>query len=251
MFFARLFGRHTSGNVSNYAGVGVKSGREHVRDMERKMAALSKSMAVIEFSLDGKILTANANFLQTMGYSLDEVQGQHHSMFVDAEYRYSNEYRLFWEKLGRGEYDAGQYLRIGRGGKQVWIEASYNPILDAHNRPYKVVKFATNITEQKLRNADVDGQLTAIGKSMAVIEFATDGTILTANNNFLQTLGYSLDEIKGQHHRMFVDASTRESQEYKQFWERLGRGEYDAGQYLRIGKGGKPIWIQASYNPIR
>ena len=171
-------------------------------------------------------------------------------MFVDPGYRQSPEYRLFWERLGRGEFDAGQYKRIAKGGKEVWIQASYNAILDRKGRPFKVVKYASDITEQKMRNLDFEGQLAAINKAQAVIEFALDGTVLTANENFLKTLGYSLAEIKGQHHGMFVDAAYRQSPDYRMFWEKLGRGEFDAGQYKRIGKGGREIWIQASYNPI-
>lgn len=219
-------------------------------DSAGQLAAIGKSMAVIEFSLDGKILTANKNFLNTLGYSLDEITGQHHSMFVDPAQRQSLEYRMLWDKLGRGEYESGQYLRVGKGGRQVWIQASYNPIVDASGKCFKVVKFATDITEQKLRDAESSGQLAAIGKSMAVIEFLPDGTILSANDNFLKTLGYSLDEIKGKHHSMFVDAAYRQTPQYRMLWDKLGRGEYDSGQYLRIGKGGKQVWIQASYNPI-
>ena len=219
-------------------------------DLEGQIAAIGKAQAVIEFTLDGRILTANENFLKTVGYSLDEIKGQHHSLFVEPAYRSSSEYRLFWEKLGRGEYDAGQYKRIGKGGVEVWIQASYNPILDASGKPFKVVKYATNITETRLKAANYEGQLAAISKAQAVIEFTLDGKIVNANENFLATLGYTMDEIRGQHHSMFVEASHRSSVEYRLFWEKLGRGEYDAGQYKRIGKGGVEVWIQASYNPI-
>jgi methyl-accepting chemotaxis protein len=220
------------------------------QNAKQMIDAINRSSAVIEFTLDGTILNANDNFLGALGYSLDEIKGQHHRMFVDAVYRARSEYRAFWEKLGRGEYDAGQYKRVGKGGKEIWIQASYNPILDLNGKPFKIVKYATDITAQKLQNADFAGQLQAIGKAQAVIEFTLDGTILNANDNFLGALGYSLDEIKGQHHRMFVDAVYRASPEYRAFWDKLGRGEYDAGQYKRVGKGGKEIWIQASYNPI-
>jgi methyl-accepting chemotaxis protein len=212
--------------------------------------AIGKSQAVIEFSMDGKVLTANENFLQALGYSLAEIQGQHHSMFVDPAFRASTEYRLFWDKLGRGEYDAGQYKRIGKGGREVWIQAAYNPIFDLNGKPFKVVKYATDITAERLLAADMSGQIVAIGKAQAVIEFGLDGKVLSANDNFLNTLGYTLSEIQGQHHSLFVDPAYRASPEYKMFWDKLGRGEHDAGQYRRIGKGGKEIWIQASYNPI-
>ncbi|HNB46022.1 MAG TPA: PAS domain-containing protein, partial [Burkholderiaceae bacterium] len=215
-----------------------------------QIAAISRSQAVIEFGLDGKILTANENFLSTLGYTLSEIQGQHHSLFVDPAYRASPEYRLFWERLGRGEFDAGQYKRIGKGGKEVWIQASYNPILDLNGKPCKVVKYATDITAERLRAADWSGQIAAISKAQAVIEFGMDGKVLTANDNFLNALGYTLAEIQGQHHATFVDPVERASPAYRQFWEKLGRGEYDAGRYRRIGKGGKEVWIQASYNPI-
>lgn len=219
-------------------------------DFTGQLEAIGKAQAVIEFSLDGNILTANDNFLNTVGYSLDEVKGHHHSMFVEATYRSSPEYKMFWEKLGRGEYDAGQYKRITKEGKEIWIQASYNPIMDMNGKPFKVVKYATDITAQKLQQADFTGQLDAISKAQAVIEFSLDGKILTANDNFLNTVGYTLDEIKGRHHSMFVDDAYRTSAEYKMFWEKLGRGEYDSAQYKRFGKGGKEVWIQATYNPI-
>ncbi len=232
------------------AGKTTRSKGPSLLDMKGQLAAISKAQAVIEFALDGTVLVANDNFLNALGYTLDEIRGQHHSLFVDPVYRAGPEYRQFWEKLGRGEFDAGQYKRIGKGGREVWIQASYNPILDAKGKPFKVVKYATDITAEKLRAADFEGQLKAVGKAQAVIEFALDGKVLTANDNFLNALGYTLDEIKGQHHSLFVDPVYRASPEYRQFWEKLGRGEYDAGQYKRIGKGGKEIWIQASYNPI-
>ncbi len=215
-----------------------------------QIAAIKKAQAVIEFTLDGKIVDANDNFLNALGYTLAEIKGQHHSMFVEPAHRQSTEYRMFWEKLGRGEYDAGQYKRIGKGGNEIWIQASYNPIVGPDGKPFKVVKYATDITEQVISNADFSGQIAAIKKAQAVIEFTLDGKIVDANENFLNTLGYSLSEIKGQHHSMFVDASYRQSTDYRMFWDKLGRGEYDAGQYKRVGKGGKEIWIQASYNPI-
>jgi methyl-accepting chemotaxis protein len=233
-----------------FLGLNLGSGGAAIADYRGQIDAINKSQAVIEFSLDGKILHANRNFLNALGYSLEDIKGQHHSMFVDADYRQSAEYRLFWEKLGRGEFDAGEYKRIGKGGKEIWIQASYNPIFDRNGKAYKVVKYATDVTEQKLRNADYKGQLAAISKAQAVIEFSLDGTVRHANENFLNALGYSLDEIKGKHHSMFVEPGYRQSTEYRIFWETLGRGEYQAAQYKRIGKGGKEIWIQASYNPI-
>ena len=200
--------------------------------------------------MDGTIVTANDHFLGALGYTLDEVKGRHHSIFVDERYRQSPEYREFWAALNRGEYQAAEYKRIGKGGKEVWIQASYNPILDLNGKPFKVVKFATETTEQKLKNADYSGQIAAISKSQAVIEFDMDGTIRHANDNFLKVLGYTLDEVKGRHHSMFVEENYRRSPEYREFWAALNRGEYQAAEYKRIGRGGKEVWIQASYNPI-
>ena len=219
-------------------------------DSAAKLAALDKSQAIIEFDLKGTILTANANFLNAMGYTLEEVKGKHHSMFVEPGYKDSAEYREFWESLSRGEFRAAQYKRVAKGGREVWIEASYNPLLNSQGKPYKVVKFATDITKQKAEYADLVSKIEAIDRSQAVIEFEMDGTIITANANFLAVMGYELDEIKGQHHSMFAEADYAASAEYKDFWKTLNEGKFQAGQYKRIAKGGKEIWIEASYNPV-
>jgi methyl-accepting chemotaxis protein len=219
-------------------------------DADGQVAAISKAQAVIEFNMDGTVITANDNFLKALGYTLDEIKGKHHSMFVDEAYRQSSAYKEFWAKLNRGEYDAAEYKRIGKGGREVWIQASYNPILDPDGNPFKVVKYATDTTRQKLINADNQGQVAAISKAQAVIEFNMDGTVITANDNFLKALGYTLDEIKGKHHSMFVDEAYRHSSDYTEFWAKLRRGEYQAAEYKRIGKGGREVFIQASYNPI-
>jgi len=215
-----------------------------------QIEAIGKAQAVIEFEMDGTIIHANDNFLGAVGYRIEEIKGQHHSMFVTPEERSSHEYQLFWEKLNRGEFHSGEYQRIGKAGKKIWIQASYNPIFDSDGKLYRVVKYATDITESKLRNADYTCQIEAIGKSQAVIEFEMDGTIIHANNNFINAVGYRLEEIKGQHHSMFVIDEERNSEEYKHFWEKLNRGEFLSAEYKRIGKSGKEIWIQASYNPI-
>ncbi len=215
-----------------------------------KIAAVSRAQAVIEFNLDGTIITANDNFLTVLGYPLSEIQGKHHSMFVAPSERDSAAYREFWAGLNRGELRSGEFKRFGKGGKEVWILASYNPILDDAGKPFKVVKFASDVTEQKLKTANFSGQIEAIGKSQAVIEFNMDGSILTANENFLNALGYSLREIQGKHHSMFVDAADRDSAAYRGFWANLNAGQYQAGEFKRIGKGGREVWIQASYNPI-
>jgi len=215
-----------------------------------KISAIDRAQAVIEFKLDGTVVTANENFLKVMGYSLEEIQGKHHSMFVSSSERSSDSYREFWAALNRGERRIAEYKRIGKGGRDVWILASYNPMLDEAGKPFGVVKFATDITAQKLRNAEFASQIEAIGKSQAVIEFNMDGTIITANDNFLTTMGYSLDEIRGKHHSLFVDPSERDSASYREFWASLNRVQYQAAEYKRIGKDGREVYIQASYNPI-
>ena len=230
--FSKLFGNDDS------------HGRNHAHDEElqnlrAQVAAISRSQAVIEFSLDGTVLTANANFLNALGYTLEEVQGKHHRIFVSPTEAQSPQYIAFWQKLGRGEFDAGRYLRIAKGNREIWIQASYNPIFDAQGRPCKVIKFATDITAEVSREADYSGQLAAINKAQAVIQFGLDGKILEANDNFCRALGYSAGEIKGQHHSLFVAPEERNTSEYRAFWEKLGRGEFDAGQYKRIGKGGE------------
>ncbi|MGV3593577.1 MAG: methyl-accepting chemotaxis protein [Gammaproteobacteria bacterium] len=214
------------------------------------LAAIDKVQAVIEFRLDGTVITANDNFLAAVGYSLDEVRGQHHGIFVDPVYRASREYAEFWTRLRSGKHDAGVYCRLGKGGRAVWMQASYNPVFGPDGAVQSVVKFATDITRQKLHDADVAGQIAAIHKSQAVIEFNLDGTIITANANFLAAVGYELAEVQGRHHAMFVEPAYRQSHEYRAFWDKLNRGEYDAGEYRRLRKDGREIWIQASYNPV-
>lgn len=227
------------------------------KELEAVQSSLDKSMARIEFSMDGIVQDANDNFLSVVGYRLDEIKGKHHSMFVDAGYRDSNEYREFWSILKRGEFHQAEYQRIGKDGKPIWIQASYNPVMDSNGKPYKVVKYASDITRQKesaKEYADsmreMSAKIDAIGKSQAVIEFTPTGEILTANDNFLSATGYRLDEIVGRHHRIFLPSSASERPEYKAFWEKLGNGMYDAGTYERLRKDGSELWLQASYNPI-
>lgn len=215
-----------------------------------KIEAISRAQAMIEFKMDGTIVTANRNFLDAMGYSLDQIRDKHHSIFVTPSDREGTAYGEFWSRLNRGEYAAGEYKRLTRDGGEVWILASYNPIFDDAGKPFKVVKFATDITEHKLKAADGNGQMEAITKSQAVIEFNMDGTIRSANQNFLDAMGYTLHEIQGRHHSMFVEPEERDSAAYREFWQSLNRGQFQAAEYKRVAKGAREIWIQASYNPI-
>ncbi|WP_430910941.1 methyl-accepting chemotaxis protein [Methylobacterium sp. sgz302541] len=223
--------------------------RKH-SDAAAKLAALDRVQAVIEFDLSGNVLTANENFLSVVGYTLPEIAGRHHGLFVDPKERDSDAYRAFWQRLREGRFEAAQFRRIAKDGRDVWIQASYNPIAGRDGRPCKIVKFATDITRQKAEDADRAGQIAAIRKAQAVIEFGTDGIILDANDNFLSTLGYTLPEIRGRHHSLFVEPAYAAGAEYAAFWAALKGGAYQAAQYRRLGKGGREVWIQASYNPI-
>ncbi|MEZ0209901.1 MAG: PAS domain S-box protein, partial [Methylophilus sp.] len=219
-------------------------------DFSGQIAAIGKVMGVIEFDLKGNILSVNDNFAAVTGYSALEIVGNHHSMFVTPEFRNSAEYKQLWQELAQGVANDGQYKRLGKGGRELWLQASYNPIFDMDGKPFKVVKYATDITREKLQYADFSGQIAAISKVMGVIEFDLKGNILAVNDNFAAVTGYSAQEMIGNHHSMFVDGAYKSSQEYRQFWENLGRGQPDSGQYQRVGKRGKEIWLQATYNPI-
>ncbi len=214
------------------------------------LAAILDSQAVIEFDLEGNILTANDCFLSTMGYSQDELVGRHHSTLVDPATVSTFEYREFWSRLARGEAFTGTFRRVAKGGREVWLEASYKPVFGKNGKPTKVVEIAADVTANLLKNSDFEAQVTAINRVQAVIEFNLDGTIRTANENFLATLGYSLAEIQGRHHSMFVEPENVDTPEYREFWNSLRRGEFKSGEFRRVGKGNKRIWIQASYNPI-
>ena len=213
--------------------------------------ALNRAQAMIWFELDGTILDANDNFLATIGYTKDEIVGKHHRMFVEKDEAESAEYKEFWKELARGSLSSGEFKRIHKNGSKIWLEASYNPILDANGNPVKVVKFATDVTDVKQNAANALGQLDAISASLAVIEFDLDGVILTANDNFCKAMGYECDEIIGQHHSMFVDDNFSKSEDYANFWTEFKSGTFQTAEFKRLGKGGKKIWIQATYAPIR
>jgi len=219
-------------------------------DHAGQVIAIGRSQCIIEFNLDGTIITANPNFLHAMDYTLEEIQGRHHKIFVDEDYSQSKDYEDFWKSLRKGEYRAAQFKRYGKNKREVWIEASYNPILDMDGRPFKIVKYATDITANKRAEADFKGQIQAIRKSQAVVEFSLDGTILTANDQFLDLMGYRLQDIAGKHHSIFLEPGSKNSVEYEEFWRSLNKGLYQTGRYKRLGKDGREVWIEAAYNPI-
>jgi methyl-accepting chemotaxis protein len=211
-------------------------------DIQGQIDAINRSQCVIDFDLDGTIRSANRNFLDLMGYELAEIVGQHHRIFAPAEYADSDAYQEFWTSLRQGQFIATEFKRIGKNNREVWIQASYNPVLDPSGKPYKVVKFATDITDRKMMEAMVASQ--------AVVEFDLQGHVLTANDKFLSVMGYPLDEIVGKHHSIFVDAGYAGSAEYTEFWDALRRGDPQIVKGKRLNRRGEVVWLQASYTPF-
>ncbi|WP_296307317.1 PAS domain S-box protein, partial [Pseudomonas sp.] len=224
--------------------------RTLLTDFQWQVTALNKSHGVITFDMQGVIIDANEHFLSAVGYRLDEIVGRHHRLFVELEVAVSPIYKAFWQTLGRGMHQAGEFRRLGKDGREIWLQASYNPIMDVSGRPIKVIKYATDITREKLRQADYESQITAIEKSQGVMTLSLDGTVLGMNANLLATLGYRLEEIMGRHHRTLMDPSEVDIPEYGLFWHTLRSGKFLSGRYKRIGRDGREIWLQASYNPI-
>lgn len=212
--------------------------------------AFSRATAMIEFDLSGRVLSANENFCNLLGYKAEELVGQHHRVFCAPEYARSPAYRQFWERLGRGEFDGGLYKRIAKDGTERWIQATYNPILDHQGIPVKIVKFAMDVTKQQIETAEAAGKLAAIDRSTAVIEFDTSGYVIGVNDVFLKAMGYERSELIGKHHRTCCDPSYAKTEEYAGFWRALAAGEFQAGVFPRVGKDGRRVWIRATYNPI-
>ncbi|NWL21479.1 pili assembly chaperone [Pseudomonas umsongensis] len=215
-----------------------------------KLAAVSRSMAMIEFSPDGTVLDANENFCKVMGYSADEVRGKHHRIFCEEAFYRSEEYAKLWRDLARGEPISGTFLRLDKSGKEIWLEASYMPVLGPDRQVRSVIKVATDISARVIKEHENESRLAAIGRSMAVIEFTPEGRVISANENFLKTTQYSLHEIVGQHHSMFCHRAEAESQGYRNFWASLNRGEYHSHRFERKNKQGQTIYLEASYNPL-
>jgi len=227
-----------------------ESPKKELQQLQETFAAINNSQAIIEFNLDGTIITANKNFLNALNYSIEEIAGQHHKLFVELKEQQSPAYKLFWQNLNEGKFQSNVFKRIGKNGKEIWLRATYNPVFNEQGKPYKVIKFASDITEERIKNADHEGQIAAISSSQAVIEFEMDGTIISANDNFLNAVNYKLEEVQGRHHSIFVETKDKESKEYQQFWHDLNQGDFQMAEYKRLGKNGKEVWLQATYNPI-
>ena len=216
-----------------------------------QLKALYSTQAVLELDPQGHILFANAQFLDLMGYELDELRGQHHRIFLDPADAQARDYRDFWARLARGQAFVGRCRRIDRQGREVWLQANYSPVLDSRGQVLRVVKYAMDISAEVLRDAEASSQLAAVGSAQAVIEFGLDGSILRCNRNFLQAMGYaSEDELVGRHHSMFVAPQERSSAEYAAFWAHLSQGKHYRGQFRRIGRLGNEVWIEANYSPV-
>ena len=215
-----------------------------------KLAAISRSMAMIEFTPDGIVLDANENFCSAMGYSVEEVRGKHHRIFCEEAFYRSEEYARLWRDLARGEPVSGTFSRLNKSGKEIWLEASYMPVYGPDRQVSSVIKIASDISARVYEEHENESMLAAIGRSMAVIEFTPDGKVITANDNFLKTMHYSLNEIVGQHHSLFCHRSESESPNYRAFWASLNHGEYHSHRFERKDKFGHMVYLEASYNPL-
>ena len=220
------------------------------KEDKSQLEAINTNYAVISFKPDGTIIHANKKFLNLLGYTLEEIVGKHHKIFCEEKIVNSKQYISFWNNLNNGNTQTSEFKRIQKNGESIFIQASYTPVFNSNGEVYKIIKFAQDITQRKLKSLDYIGQLEAISKSQAVIEFDMNGKIISANDNFLLALDYSLEDIIGKHHSMFCENEYKNSNEYLEFWKNLNKGEFQSGEYLRIGKNNKRVWIYATYNPI-
>ena len=217
---------------------------------QQVIGVIRQTFAMIEFTAQGEILDANPPFLAVMGYRLEDIRGQNHRMFCSQAQLASPAYAKFWQRLADGESFSDRYMRFAKGGREVWLEASYMPVRDAQGKVVKVIKLATDITERMHIEHQHDSYLQAINRSTAVIEFNLAGEVQEANEIFLSTMGYRLEEIRGVHHRQFCTHEDAASDEYRRFWQRLNQGEFIADRFKRVAKGGRVVWLRATYNPL-
>ncbi|MGF6128567.1 methyl-accepting chemotaxis protein [Pseudomonas frederiksbergensis] len=236
-----LFNRHKST---------LETLQQTVANQTGLLDAIDRSMAVIEFDLDGVVLRANDNFLKTLGYEREQVLGKPHRQFCTPEFARSSQYTQLWSRLKNGQFESGTFERVNSKGQPIWLEASYNPIKDDAGRVVKVVKYAMDVTARVQHESESSAKLQAVDRAMAVIEFNLDGSIITANQNFLTRMGYSLAEITGKHHRIFCTPELVNSGAYQDFWRRLNQGELFHGQFERVDKRGQTVWLEANYNPV-
>ncbi|MDC8830167.1 methyl-accepting chemotaxis protein [Alteromonas gilva] len=223
--------------------------KQNVIDFQQQLInSINQHVASIEFSPNGTIINASDEFLSLMGYAKNDIIGEHHRIFCVGDTASSPEYQQFWQQLNTGEKQSRTFKRKKANGDIVWLEATYIPVLDQRGSVRSVFKIAYDVTQKVVEKESLQAVSTALDKSMAVIEFMPDGTIIEANQNFLETVGYRLEQIKGQHHRLFcTEEFLREN---PNFWASLGKGNYAQGLYERKNSQGDSIWLEASYNPI-
>lgn len=222
--------------------------RAQLCSRDAELAAIRSNTAVIEFKPTGHVITANKLFLDIFDLTLDQVEGQHHSVLCEPEYARSSEYLSFWQMLAAGQPHSGIFKRFKLNGEIVWLEATYFPVLE-DGKVSKIIKIAADVTKMQNDLKNHNALFDALNRSLAVIEFTPDGTVLTANQNFLSVIGYSLDDIAGKHHKMFC-----KDQFYKEnprFWNSLADGQFQSGIFERKNHLGEPIWLEATYNPVR
>ncbi|OEC39893.1 pili assembly chaperone [Pseudomonas sp. 1D4] len=217
---------------------------------ELELRAIRNAMAMIEFSPDGTILDANAAFLGVVDYQLDNVLGRNHSLFCTPELVRSPAYEEFWRRLRAGEHFSDRFMRLTRSGRQVWLEATYMPVLDETGQTIRILKVATDITRQLEAEHVHESYVNAINHAMAAIEFDLEGRVVGANANFLGLMGYSLNEVQGKHHSLFCCAEEASGSDYQHFWDRLRHGEYISDRFRRVTRSGSTIWLRATYSPL-
>jgi len=241
-----------NGKPRKYIGIryDITAAELERQNMRGILSAIDSTYAFIEFNTKGEVLVANDHFLKALGYQLNETTGRHHRMFVDPAFASTAAYAQFWTDLNNGQSKADVFKRITKAGREIWIQAVYAPVKDEMGRVTKIIKIATDVTESKVTSMNSQRQIDEINRSQAVIEFTNEGICLTANENFCSAIGYRLEEIKGKHHSFFVEPSYRDSSEYKQFWRDLNDGKFQTAEFKRVGRGGKEVWLQATYNPM-
>jgi len=214
------------------------------------LESLKESVAFIEFTPKGKIITANSQFLSAVGYKLDEVKGRHHSIFCDNKYVQTTDYANFWKRLASGEHIKKRFLRFTKDQRPIWLEASYSPVKDDNGNIISIIKIASDVTSFVEKSNVQNGILEALERSTAIISFELDGTIIDANDNFLTATGHRLSDIKGQNHKVFCSQELADSADYREFWNQLNGGNYVQGLFERRDAKGNVLWLEASYNPI-
>ncbi len=219
-------------------------------EAELSFEAFKKNMPMVELNTDGKVLDANQKFCDIFGYSKEELVGQQHLQLCEESYVNSPSYEKFWLDLRSGQAFSGQFKRINKKGEVVWLEATYNPVLDRYGKILKIVKIASDVTKEVESTLYANSIIKSIDRSMAVIEFDINGLVIKANKNFLETVGYNLDHIVGKHHSMFCEKEYVKTEEYETFWKKLKSGEYFSGQFQRAKRDGKKLWLEATYNPV-